>query len=138
MMEAFAAYGHAIFSLAIWSLLVSVLAAVSTSGRTPENRCDCGKPKRDYTNPVYRSERAFANAVETSGPFVASTVAAILAGADPFWVNLLASVFILARVATALVHIRTENQAARSATWGIALLCVILMALFAVGAVIWG
>ena len=43
------------------------------------------------------------NAIETSGPFIGATVAAILAGAAPFWVNLFASVFIVARVAVAYV-----------------------------------
>ena len=134
-MEAFDAYGHAILSLALWALLVTVLAAVSTRGRTAANRCDCGKPKRDYSDPAYRRERAFMNAIEISGPFIAATLAAILAGASPFWVNLLASIFILARLATAFVHIRTENQPMRSATWGVGTLAVAAMALFAVFAV---
>ena len=67
-----------------------------------------------------------------SGPFIAATVAAILAGASPFWVNVLASVFIVSRVVTALVHIRTENQPARSATWMVGMICVLALAVMAV------
>ena len=133
-MEIFDAYSHTIVALALWALICTTLSGLSTAGRTPENRCSCGKPKRDYSDPVYRRERAFMNAVETSGPFIASTVAAILAGASPFWVNVLASVFILARVATAFVHIRTENQVMRSATWAVGLLCVTVLTLMAVWA----
>lgn len=130
-MEAFDAYSHAIASLAIWTLIVTVLAGLSTAGRTPENRCACGKPKRDYSNVVYRRERAFANAVENSGPFIAATLAAILAGAAPFWVNLLASVFIVSRIVMALVHIRTENQPARSAAFVVGWLCMLVLAVMA-------
>lgn len=130
-MEIFEPYAHAIASLALWAILVSVLAALSTRGRDGMARCDCGKPKRDYSDICYRRERAFMNAVEGSGPFIAATLAAILAGAAPFWVNLLASVFILARIAMAFVHIRTTNQPARSAFFSLALLCVFLLAIMA-------
>ncbi|WP_146588959.1 MAPEG family protein [Puniceibacterium confluentis] len=130
-MEQFVQYSHATASLALWALIILALSGLSLRGRTPENRCGCGKPIRDYANPVYRSERAFQNAIETSGPFIAATLAGILAGAAPFWVNLLASVFVLARIAMAVVHIRTENQPMRSACYGVSWLCVVLLALFA-------
>lgn len=138
MMADFAAYSHAIVALALWAFLVSVLSGLSGVGRTAENRCECGKPERDYANPVYRRERAFMNAVETSGPFVAALVAAILAGAAPFWVNAAASLFVLARLATAFVHIRTENQTMRSLTWFIGLLCILALIVLALGAVFLG
>lgn len=131
-MEYFEAYSHAIASLGFWALINIVLAGVSTRGRTPENRCDCGKPKRDYSNPVYRADRAFMNAIKNSGPFIAATVAAILAGAAPFWVNLLASIFIVSRIAMAVVHIRTENQPARSAMFVIGFVCMLGLSLLAV------
>ncbi|UWQ17811.1 MAPEG family protein [Jannaschia sp. M317] len=123
-------YAHALASLAIWAILSQVLAGVSTIGRTPD-RAPCGKPVRDYSNPVYRRERAFANAIESSGPFVAATVAAMLVGASPFWVNLLASVFVVARIAMAVVHVRTENQTMRSAFFAIGLFMTAGLALLA-------
>jgi uncharacterized MAPEG superfamily protein len=131
-MEAFDAYGHALAALGLWAILVSVLAALSTRGRTAENRCDCGKPKRNYDDQGYRSERAFMNAIEASGPFIAATVAAVLAGASPLWVNIFASVFIVARVAVAYVHIATTNQTLRSAIWSVGLLCILALAIMAV------
>lgn len=135
-MEQFSAYGHAIASLAVWSLIVAVLTGLSTRGRAAEKRCACGKPVRDYSDPAYRSERAFMNAVETSGPFIAATVAAILAGAAPVWVNLLASVFVVARIVMAYVHIGTTNQPLRSAFWGLGSVCILGLAILAiVGAV---
>lgn len=59
-MEQFDAYSHAIASLALWALMSLVLGALSTIGRTAENRCACGQPKRDYSDVVYRRGRAFA------------------------------------------------------------------------------
>ncbi|MGB3407365.1 MAG: MAPEG family protein [Jannaschia sp.] len=129
MTEAFAPYAHAIASLALWSLIILTLGLLSTVGRTSD-RAPCGKPVRDYANPVYRRERAFANALENSGPFVAATVAAILVGASPFWTNMLASIFIVARIVMAFVHIRTENQPMRSAFYAVGLFCTIGLALF--------
>ncbi|WP_439149694.1 MAPEG family protein [Sulfitobacter sp.] len=133
-MEIFAAYSHALASLALWGVMVSVLGALSTRGRSAENRCDCGKPKRNYDDPVYRSERAFMNAVETSGPFISVAVAAVLLGASPFWVNLFASVFIVARLAMAFVHIRTTNQPMRSAFFLVGLICLLALAILALAA----
>jgi len=125
----FEAYGHAIAALALWALLVQVLGMASTVGRSPERRCECGKPKRNYADPVYRRERAFMNAIEGGGPFIAVTVAAILSGAVPFTVNLLASIFIVARICMAVVHIKTENQPMRSLFFVIALGCVLALAI---------
>lgn len=133
-MEIFAAYSHALASLALWGVMVSVLGALSTRGRSAENRCDCGKPKRNYDDPVYRSERAFMNAVETSGPFISVAVAAVLLGASPFWVNLFASVFVVARLAMAFVHIRTTNQPMRSAFFLVGLICLLALAILALAA----
>lgn len=134
-MEAFQPYGHALASLAAWAIIVPILAALSTRGRTPENRCACGKPKRDYDDVSYRSDRALMNAIEASGPFIGATLAAILAGASPFWVNLLASVFIVARLAMAFVHIGTTNQPLRSITWMVGAVSILAMAVLALLAV---
>lgn len=127
----FDAYSHAIAALALWGLLVVALSMQSTRGRTAEDRCGCGKPMRNYANKWYRSERAFANAVETSPAFIATTLAAILGGASPLIVNILASLFLLARLAMAYVHIQTENQNLRSITFGVGWLMLILMGLTA-------
>lgn len=131
MSDLFAPYAHALAALAIWAILVAFLGGMSTVGRTPEGRSDCGKPKRNYADPVYRRERAFMNAVESSGPFIAATVAAMLVGASAFWVNILASLFIVARLAMIYVHVATENQPMRSATWAVGLLCILGLAVLA-------
>jgi uncharacterized MAPEG superfamily protein len=124
-MEIFAPYGHAIASLALWAVIISVLSMLATRGLTAENRCACGKPKRNYDDPAYRSHRAFLNALEASGPFIAAVLAAMLSGASPYWVNLLASVFVVSRIAVAFVHIATTNQPMRSAIWSVGFLCIL-------------
>lgn len=134
-MDMFETYGHAIVALALWAVLVCVLSLLSTVGRTPEGRCECGKPKRNYSDPAYRRERAFMNAIEGAGPFIAVTVAAILAGATPFVVNLLASVYLLARIGMAFVHIRTENQPARSLFFAVGLFSILGQAINVIVAV---
>lgn len=134
-MDQFAEYSHATTALAIWAVMIAVLSMLSTRGRTPETRSDCGKPVRDYSNKAYRAERAFMNAVEVSGPFIAACLAAILAGAAPFWVNTFASVFVIGRLAMAVVHIGTEIQPLRSVLFLVGLICTMGLAFGALGAV---
>jgi len=124
-------YSHALAALALWAILMTILGMLSVIG-APKARTESGLPVRDYSDPAYRRHRAFQNAIETTGPFVAATLAAILTGGSPFWVNLLASVFLAARIAIAAVHIRTEIQPLRSAFWAVGLLCMLALALIAV------
>lgn len=131
-MEHFAQYAHAIAALALWGLMVTVLGMLSTRGRTAEGRTESGLPKRDYSDPVYRRVRAQMNAIETSPAFIGATVAAIMAGAAPFWVNLFATLFLVLRVGMAVVHIRTENQPMRSAFFALAMLCNVALVVMAV------
>ena len=137
-MHIFAPYAHAIATLALWGLWMIYLSVQSNTGLTPEDRTESGHPKRDYASQPYRRNRAFQNAIETSPAFLATTTAAILAGASPVSVNWLATLFLLARVIMAFVHIRTENQPLRSAMFGIGWLMIILMAVLALYTVFLG
>ncbi len=127
-MDGLELYSHALASLSGFALLMLVLGALSTTGRSADNRCDCGQVKRNYSDPAYRRGRAFANAIEIAGPFAMATLAAILTGSSPFLVNVFASVFLLARIAMAYVHIATEIQPLRSAFWALGTLCVAALA----------
>lgn len=131
MAEVFAPYAHALASLGGWAILMLVLGFLSVIG-TPRASTRSGHPVRDYSDPFYRRNRAFLNAVEIAGPFVAATVAAVLVGASPFWVNVLASVFLTSRIAMAAVHIGTEIQPLRSAFWVIGLICCLALAAMAI------
>lgn len=129
---AFTDYAHAVAALAGWGLLMMVLSLMSTSRLNADNRTTSGLPKREYSDPGYRRFRAYANAVETTGPFLAVTLAAILSGANPFWVNLLASVFLVSRVAMAVIHMFTQSQSARSASYIVGWLCMFGLAVLAI------
>jgi uncharacterized MAPEG superfamily protein len=131
-MEIFDPYSHALASLAGFAILMSVLGFLSVGGLTAENRTESGLPKRNYDDVGYRRSRAFQNAIESIGPFIAALLAAILTGGSPFWVNLFASVFLVARIATAAVHIGTTNQGLRSATWAVGLACVLCLAIIGI------
>lgn len=130
----FEAYAHAVASLGGYAILLVVLTSMSVVGRSDGKRCECGQVKRDYDDVVYRRGRAHMNAVESAAPFIAAVVAAILVGASPFWVNVLASVFLVARVIGAAVHIGTTSHNLRSLFWFISMLSVLALAVIAV----WG
>ena len=53
-------------------------------------------------------------------------------GAAPIWVNLFASVFLVARIVMAFVHLGTTNQPMRSLFWSISMLCVLALAVMAI------
>ncbi|WP_055084839.1 MAPEG family protein [Jannaschia donghaensis] len=126
-MEHIAPYAHALASLGGWAILMVILLIASAFG-TPRGRTESGHPVRDYSDPAYRRSRAFLNAIEISGPFIAATLAAILVGASPLLVNIFASVFLASRVGMAIVHIATEIQPLRSAFWFVGLICCLALA----------
>lgn len=137
-MEQFAEYGHAIVAMAgtaVFGLLMSPLSAIKKQKLGLAPGCS---PEADYSTQVYRWHRAYLNLAETMGYFVAVTVAAILAGANPFWVNLLASVFFISRIILAVVHIKgigKPNMSVRSFTYVAGwLMCLILALMAIVGA----
>ncbi|QFS82177.1 MAPEG family protein [Roseivivax sp. THAF40] len=134
-MEQFAAYGHAIVALALttlFGLLVGPLTAVAkmTSGMQAG-----ATPDQSYDDRLYRFNRAYLNLVETMGFFVASVLAAILAGVSPYWVNLLASVFFISRLAVFAVHaagIGPMNFGPRTFIFVVGWLCCLVMSVMAV------
>ena len=138
-MEQFAEYGHAIVAVAgsaIFGLLLSPLSAMRKSALGLAPGC---QPEADYTSSVYRWHRAYLNLSETMGFFVAVVVAAILAGASPFWVNLFASIFFVSRLVLAFVHINgigKQDMGVRSFTYVAGWLMCLLLALMAIFAVL--
>jgi len=136
-MEAFAAYSHAIVAMAATAVMLLIMSPLSAMKKTKLGLAPGATPEQDYGNSCYRWHRAYSNLTENMGTFAAVTVAAILAGANPFWVNLLASLFLVARLVLAVVHINgigKPDMSIRSfayvAGW---LMCLILagMAIFA-------
>ena len=130
-MELFEAYSHALASLAGWAILI--LVGIMVAGRyQSKSETDTGLPKRDYASQGYRAHRHQQNMLEMGGAFIAATLAAMLTGASPFWVNLLASLFLVSRIAMMVVHVWTVNQPARSACWTVGAVCVLGLGIFGV------
>ena len=138
-MEQFAEYGHAIVAMAVtamFGLLVNPLSAVA---KLNKGMVSGATPSEDYADKTYRFNRAYLNLTEIMGFFVAVTVAAILAGASPSWVNWLASIFFLARVLHFVVHyggIGPMNFGPRTIIFTIGWACCLIMGVLAIAAVL--
>lgn len=136
-MEGYAAYSHAIVSMALFVILVMVLSPITALKKTGSGLPAGGTPGNAYDDPIYRWNRAYVNATETIGAFAAATIAAILAGASPFWVNTFASVFLVARVLMLIVHvagIKPMNMGPRTILYVVGWVCCIALAVLAIAA----
>ena len=137
-MEQFAEYGHAIVAVAAFALIGLMLGPVSAARKANEQLEPGAMPKEDYNSLTYRLCRAHQNAIEMAGLFTAVTFAAILAGASPFWVNLLASLFFASRIIMAFVHDRgigKPQQGPRTLLYVLGWACCVVLGIFAIVAV---
>ena len=106
-MEPFLVYSHAILSIALWIVVVQLLSAWTGGAKAGAGITPGGVPQpEDYGNKTYRIHRAYENSVANLGVLTSAVVIAMVAGAAPFWVNLLASVAVVARLAMVVVHIQ--------------------------------
>ena len=140
-MEQFAAYGHAIMAMAVIAVFQLLMAPLSAMRKSSAGLAPGAQPPADYADACYRWHRTYANLAESMGPFVAVTVAAILAGAAPFWVNLFAAGFLVARVVLAVVHIKgigKPDMSIRSFTYVAGWLMCLGLAWLAIKAVVFG
>ena len=138
-MEQFAEYGHAIVSLVLFSGTVLALSPFSALKKQGAGLAPGGTPAEDYADPAYRLHRAYQNGAENLGVFATVTVAAILAGASPFWINLLASLVLVARIAMLFVHLRgigKPHNGPRSVFYVAGWACMLLIGLFAISGVL--
>ena len=140
-MQDFAQYGHAIVAMAAIAMFGLILSPLSAMRKQALGLTPGSQPEADYADPCYRWHRAYQNLSETIGFFVAVVLAAILAGASPFWVNLLASLFFIVRVFLVFVHIKgigKPNMSVRSFTYVAGWLICLALAIMAIAAVFGG
>lgn len=133
-MDVFAEYGHAVASVMIFTLVVLVMAPFSALAKQGKGLAPGAMPVQDYSDKAYRLNRAYLNGTETLPAFAAVTLAAILMGVSPFWVNLLASIALIARLAMLAVHIRgvgKPHSGLRSVLYVIAWACMAVTGLMA-------
>ncbi|NVO54660.1 MAPEG family protein [Rhodobacteraceae bacterium B1Z28] len=133
-MENFAEYSHAITSLVVFTLVVLVMAPFSALAKQGKGLAPGATPQQDYSDNAYRLNRAYLNGTETLPAYVAVTMAAILLGVSPFWVNLLASVALVARLVMLVVHIRgvgKPHSGLRSVLFVLGWACMVVMGIMA-------
>lgn len=133
-MEQFTQYGHAIASVALFALIALILNLFVGLMRAKAGLAPGEMPRADYSDRTYRIARSYQNTVEMVGVFAAVTAAAVLAGAPPFWVNLFASIALLARIAMIYVHIQGIGKpegGPRTMLFVVGWLMMILLALMA-------
>jgi len=111
MTDAVAEYAHAIVAMAGVAVLLLLMSPVAAMRKQAQGLAPGAQPTPDYADPAYRWHRAHGNLAESLGAFVAVTVAAILAGVNPAWVNALASAFLALRVVLAVVHVAGVGRA---------------------------
>lgn len=109
-MDAFAAYSHALAALVIFTLIILVLSPFSALAKQKAGLAPGATPREDYADKAYRLNRAYLNGCETLPAFLTVTLAAILAGAAPFWVNLLASLVLVSRMVMIVIHLRGAGK----------------------------
>lgn len=137
-MELLAAYSHAFAAVILFAIIVLALSPFVALPKGKLGIAPGATPPEDYGSFEYRIHRAYANGTETLPVFLTVVVAAALAGASPFWVNLLASLALVMRVAMLFLHLRGMGKphgGLRSVTyvagWA-SMLVIALLALFAV------
>ncbi|CAD0183516.1 MAPEG family protein [Ruegeria sp. THAF57] len=133
-MEAFAEYGHAIVSLMIFTLVVLLLAPFTALAKQGKGLAPGSTPEQDYADKTYRLNRAYLNGTETLPAYAAVTIAAILMAVSPFWVNLLTSAALLARLVMLVIHIQgigKPNTGLRSVLYVLGWACMFIMGVMA-------
>ncbi|CUI01928.1 MAPEG family protein [Leisingera aquaemixtae] len=137
-MEAFAAYSHALAALVIFTLIILALSPVSALAKQKAGLAPGATPREDYADKAYRLNRAYLNGCETLPAFLTVTLVAILAGAAPFWVNLLASLVLVSRMVMIVIHLRGAGKphgGLRSVFYVIGWACIGGLALLTLAAV---
>ncbi|MGV6804920.1 MAG: MAPEG family protein [Ruegeria sp.] len=133
-MESYAEYSHAIAALVIFTVIILFLSPFSALAKQGKGLAPGATPDQDYTDKAYRLNRAYLNGTETLPAFLAVTVAAILLGASPAWVNWLASIALVARLAMLVVHLRgigKPHSGVRSILYVISWACMVILGVLA-------
>lgn len=131
-MELFAPYAHALASVALFAVVVMAFSPFSALQKGKKGLAPGAEPPADYADPAYRLHRVFQNGTDTLAIFVAVTMVAVLAGADPFWVNLLASLVLVSRIVMIVLHVAaigSPHNGPRSIAYVAGWLCMLVLAI---------
>lgn len=134
-MELFEPYSHALVSLALFALIALAMSGLVGARRSRAGLLPGELPAPDLGDPVYRLCRAYHNTVDNAGTFAAAVAAAVLTGAAPFFVNVFASLGVLARLAFVVLYVRgigVQDSGPRTVLYVANTAMTVLLALMAV------
>lgn len=99
------AYNLTLIALASMSLLVLIQQFIAATAKNVIAKGTAGVPvATGHDDITFRAERAHYNTLENLLPFVLVAGLAVVVGVSPWWANLLAMVFLGARVAHTAVY----------------------------------
>ncbi len=105
-MQDFASYGWALAAVALYAVMAQVLNAATGIRKGKLKMVPGAHHTPDFANPSYRLDRTYMNSVEMMVFYTALVITAIMAGADPLWVNLLAVLGLVFRVMANVIYLR--------------------------------
>ncbi len=139
-MQDFASYGWALAAVALYGVMAQVLNAATGMKKGAHKMIPGESYVPDFSNPSYRLDRTYMNSIEMMVFFTALVLTAIMAGADPLWVNLLAVIGLLLRVAANTLYLSGKGGQYGGLRTGLnigAALVNILLALLTFAAAVW-
>ena len=104
-MEAYAEYVYGIASFVILTLTVLYVLLFLGRSRRIKGVAPGSMPKQDYSDKAYRLNWVYLNCIETLPAFLTVIIAAILRGVSPFWMNLLTTIVVVARLETLVIGV---------------------------------
>lgn len=131
-MDSFAAYAPALASVAIFAVVVMLFSPLSAIQKGKQGLAPGAEPAADYSDLAYRLHRVFENGTDTLSIFVATAGVAILAGANPFWINLLAGLTLASRLIMIFLHVAAvgnPHNGPRSFAYVGGWFCMLVMAI---------
>ncbi|MEI7967589.1 MAG: MAPEG family protein [Betaproteobacteria bacterium] len=115
-------------TIAFWCVLAAAVLPLAWAGVAKSRRSYDNRAPRDYLAGLEgwrkRADWAQQNAWESFAPFAAAVCVARLAGASQPTADILAVVFITARVAHGLLYL-ADRPALRSVAWLVGFACVV-------------
>lgn len=104
-MQDFASYGWALAAVALYAVMAQVLN-VATGMKKRALKMSLGDTHApDASDPAYRLDRTYTHSIELMVFFAALVLTSIMAGADPLYVNVLAVLGLLLRVASNVIYL---------------------------------
>ncbi|MDU9002657.1 MAPEG family protein [Sedimentitalea todarodis] len=131
-METFGAYGPVLASVALFAVVVMLFSPLSALQKGKQGLAPGAEPAADYSDLAYRLHRVFENGTDTLSIFLATAGIAVLAGASPFWINLLAALTLASRLFMIFVHVAaigSPHNGLRSIAYVVGWVCMLAMAI---------